>query len=83
MDSIFCDEFLTSYFGQNYIHIPEMVTDPDDLFSHDDLTDLLNNRRLWSPRTLLVMDDTVRVLKKSFLTHSLHRVVRRGSILTS
>ena len=70
MDSIFCDEFLTSYFGQNYIHIPEMVTDPDDLFNHDDLTDLLNNRRLWSPRTLLVMDDTVRVSEKEFFDPS-------------
>lgn len=66
MDSIFSDEFLSGYLGKKYLHIPEMVTDPDDLFNHDDLTDLLNNRRLWSPRSILVMNDTVRVSEKEF-----------------
>ena len=66
MDTIFCDEFLAKNLGKQYVHIPEMITDPDDLFNHDDLSDLLNVRRLWAPRSLLVMNDTVRVSEKEF-----------------
>ena len=66
MDTIFSDEFLDQNFGKQYIHIPEMITDPDDLFNHEDLNDLLNNRRLWAPKSLLVMNDTVRVSEKEF-----------------
>ncbi len=61
MNTIFSDAFLTDHFGSQYLHIPEMVTDPADLFNHDDLSDMLNNRRMWAPASLLVMNDTLRV----------------------